>query len=130
MSYNDRVDFNTIIGKTFTEIKGMEAASEQIDFKCSDGSIYRMLHYSDCCEEVHLEDVCGNVEDLLNTPITQAEEASSANEGTKPSEFSDSWTWTFYRIATAKGSVQLRWLGESNGYYSESVDFEKINQEG
>lgn len=75
---------------------------------------------------------CGDLDSLIGSPITLAEEVVSSNEnpeGTPVKEGQDygSWTWTFYKFATIKGYVTVRWYGESNGYYSESVDFEEIS---
>jgi len=107
---------NEIIGKTMVDIN--RKGDEQIIFTCSDGMKYRMYHSQDCCEYVVIEDIVGDLDDLLNTPIIVAEERTS--EG---SERDDHDTWTFYEFRTMKGSVTIRWHGSSNGYYSESVDF-------
>jgi hypothetical protein len=119
--------FSDLIGKTITEITGMEVGSEEITITCDSGQKYRMDHYQNCCETVQVEDVCGDVSDLIGSPILQAEESTSEEhpEGVTK-KYDDSFTWTFYRIATIKGSVVIRWYGESNGYYSERVDFEEV----
>ena len=119
-------DFETLNGKTITSIKLSEDRDE-ILFSCSDSSKYKMYHSQDCCESVSVEDICGDLEDLIGSPILAAsEETSNKNpDGVNP-EYQDSFTWTFYKLATIKGSVTIRWYGESNGYYSESVEFEAI----
>jgi hypothetical protein len=115
--------FEELLGKTIVEITGMLTGSDRIDFKCSDGSEYVMLHRQDCCEDVYIEDIEGDYADLLNSPITLASESS--NSDNKP-EWAESHTWTFYKLATIKGYVDIRWLGTSNGWYSERVDFYKV----
>ena len=117
----DTCNVNELVGKTIISIKGMEKEKDEVVFVCDDGSRYLMCHDQDCCESVWLEDVCGNVETLLNSPILKAEENTSHDN--PKDKYDESHTWTFYTFATIKGYVVLRWYGTSNGYYSESVDF-------
>lgn len=114
-----------LLGKTLVKIIGTDGDNE-ILFVCSDGSKYRMHHYQDCCESVTIEDVCGEFDDLIGNPLLMAEEATSDEN---PKDYDDSFTWTFYKFATVRGYVTIRWYGSSNGYYSESVDFEKVDFE-
>lgn len=113
-----------MVGQTFTRVDG-EAGGDVMSFLRADGSGFAFLHYNDCCERVGIEDICGDVADLVGSPLVLAEECSS-NEPDSYAYGDDSHTWTFYRFATVKGTVTVRWLGESNGYYSESVDIERI----
>jgi hypothetical protein len=115
-----KMDINELVGKTLTSIDIIDKT--EIIFSCTDGTKYRMYHWQDCCEEVRLDDVCGNISDLIGTPIIMAEESSNERDV----DWEEHETWTFYKLATNKGYVTLKWWGESNGYYSEEVDFEKI----
>jgi len=97
--------------------------ANEVIFNISDGEKYRLYHEQDCCESVYLEDVTGDLGDLIGSPILLAEEI----EGESRSGDFESCTWTFYKLATIKGSVTLRWVGVSNGYYSERVDFGRVS---
>jgi len=124
-------EFSDLVGKTLSAVRGCEVGSERIEFLCSDGSMYVMYHSSDCCESVDVQDVVGDLADLIGSPILVAEESTNS-ESDPPDykseyDYRESFTWTFYKLATAKGWVDLRWLGESNGYYSESVDFTRLS---
>lgn len=125
-NYPHESKFEDLIGKTITKIEGAEKGNDCITFYTREGDIYQLSHYQDCCESVYIEDVCGDINDLLNSPIMRASE--DTNRTDPPAEGSDdSYTWTFYNIATFNGHVTIRWFGSSNGYYSESVDFVKMN---
>ena len=112
-------DFNELIGKTLTAID-INDSRDEIRFICSDGTVYKMYHDQDCWESVSIEDITGDLDDLIGSEIIESEESTEECK-----ECSDSGTWTFYKLATSKGYVTIRWLGESNGYYSESVTFER-----
>jgi len=134
MSYYDtRRKFEELQGKTLVAIIVTENKDE-IEFVTDTKEIYKLFHAQECCECVVIDDIIGDLNDLLGTPILLAEEVSIDDTHqqtldilTKERKTADfSYTWTFYKLSTIKGSVTLRWFGESNGYYSESVDFIQI----
>jgi len=127
---NETVGFDSLKGKIITKIDDAKKHSDEILFHTDDGERYVMGHRQDCCEDVYIESIDGDIEDLLNTPILMAEmvqnEPNTNPEGVDIPDYQDSFTWTFYKIATIKGRVTIRWYGESNGYYSEEVSFERV----
>ncbi len=129
MSYDNDHNISELNGRTIIEVIGCEKGSDEINIKCSDGTSWRMLHNQDCCESVSVEDVCGDVADLIGLVVEARQECGDVHpEGFVPHEYMYSYTWTFYIIQTNKGAVTIRWLGESNGYYSESVYFERAGE--
>jgi hypothetical protein len=116
---NDSLEsFGDLLGKTLIHVE-TNADNTEMYFVLANGIRYALYHDQDCCELVSIEDIIGNLDDLIGQPILMAEEASE--ESSK--ECVDSSTWTFYKLATIKGYVTIRWYGSSNGYYSEGVSW-------
>ena len=113
-----------------TTLACIETIDGELIFTLDYGEKYKLWHNQECCEDVYIESICGNLDDLIGTPILMAEVSSNSDEMPadieQPPYREDSFTWTFYRIGTAKGMVVIRWYGTSNGYYSEEVDFTRI----
>lgn len=150
-------EFSDLVGKTLTSIV-KDANDTELLFYVGEQK-YKMYHSQSCCESVDIDDICGDLSDLIGSPIIMAEEVSYGNEvppefagtikdpeyvkehdkaeylanGGDPEDYyyyayPDSFTWTFYKLATNKGSVTIRWYGSSNGYYSEGVDFVEVGK--
>ena len=125
MDWSDAVDMSEglrlMIGRTFIRVEGSVGAGEMV-FVADNGERFVFTHFQNCCESVDINDIVGDLQDLVGSPLLIAEEV----QGEVPADFEDkyteSYTFTFYKFATHKGYVDVRWLGESNGYYSEDVD--------
>mgnify|MGYP007069479737 CR=1 FL=1 len=116
--------FEDLLGKTLVSI---EKTEDELTFTTTEGEVFKSYHNQDCCESVEIEDICGDLQDLIGTPITLAEE--TFKEGGESTQCESS-TYTFYKFATVKGYVDLRWYGISDGYYSERVSLvENISDE-
>ncbi len=152
-------EFANMLGRKMSSVE-VTADNDMMIFLSDDGWRFSFYHSQDCCESVSVEDVCGDLSDLVGSPLVMAEEVSNQDREerltrlsemttlcvedleaeqkacernepnlglTVPHVDADSYTWTFYRFATAKGNVTVRWLGVSNGYYSEGVTFDEIH---
>ncbi len=116
----EHIELGLLLGKV---IESYEISDENNVIKfIINGEEYYMYHQQDCCESVEIEEIIGDMDDLIGEPLTMSEKVTQKGK-------EDDWgtsTWTFYKFATIKGYVTLRWLGESNGYYSEAVWFVKM----
>jgi hypothetical protein len=126
-------DFSELKGEVLSQITipntdnyKNEGYPTTVIFTTNEGKHFFLCHHQECCEHVHLEEIHGCLEDLLNTEILHAskEEVTIVNDKTYGLEKA-----TFYLISTIKGYVTLRFIGESNGYYSVGVDFFTFNDE-
>lgn len=116
------VPFWSIVGVTMTSVAIV--SRDRLLFEAGDGRKWDMTHEQDCCESCDIDDVVGDLADLVGSPIIMADE--STNHENPKRERQESFTWTFYKLATAKGYVTIRWYGSSNGHYGESASFRQL----
>lgn len=112
------MNFSKLKGETIVEVVYND--DTEITFNTESGLSFKLLHYQDCCEDVRIEDINGDVQDLVGGLVISAEEV--VGESVTDDYYSDPCTWTFYKLDTNRGGITIRWVGTSNGYYSERVD--------
>lgn len=126
MTYIPDINVIALIGQTLVNVAN---TGDVVRFETVDGKTYEMYHNQDCCESVTIESVTGNLDNLIGSPITRADEKI---EDMWPADVpveqysAESFTWTTFTLATERGTVVIRWYGSSNGYYSESVSFREV----
>jgi hypothetical protein len=117
-----------LIGKTIYDIVFVDCGDEhEIIFYCKDKNnediTYKMYHEQDCCETVIVKEMDNDLANIRGLVISAEEVSSGSVEGEDEDGLDYSNTWTFYKIQTDKDFINISWLGVSNGYYSEAVDF-------
>lgn len=121
------IEFSEMLDKIILMIE-VSDDKEILRFHTDDGTVYQQYHMQDCCESVQIEEIIGDLDDLIGSPILLAEEVTYDNKPAPDGRtgYEDDYCWTFYKLATIKGHVTIRWLGQSNGYYSTAVYFDKV----
>ena len=115
--YRNPCDIQDMVGKKIT---GIYYDEDYFQIR-TDDCVYAFYHEYDCCESVYLTQVDGISDKIIGSRIVIAEVVTD-----QKSVAGGSVTWSFYKIGTNKGMIDFRWQGESNGYYSETVDLIKI----
>lgn len=119
--------FTDAIGRIVATVHGGTEGSDAMTMVFTDGSQLKLWHSQDCCESVRIIDVVGDWDDFIGQELLIAEERVDPPEAPPSTGASyESGTWTFYTFRCIKGSMDLRWLGSSNGYYSEKVTTEFV----
>lgn len=96
--------FDDLLGHEMTSV--VIRNGDELIFTRKDGVKFRFYHSQECCEHVRIDDIEGDLGDLVGAPITMAEEISSDrskiyNHFCRMDD--GSYTWTFYKFATIKG---------------------------
>ena len=117
------IEMDKLVGKVFVSYEICQY-KEFIKFFDCEGNCYIFYHDIECCEQVYIDDICGDLDDLLFTAILKSEMISSemSEDELNQKEAYNEWgEWYFYKLDTIKGGVTLRWCGISTNYSTKVV---------
>jgi len=80
--------FEELLGRTLYRA---EADDSVLTLYLSNTNYVRFQHHQDCCEHVYIEDICGDLDDLVGAPLIEAEEVSDYDAGPL-NEYEESYT--------------------------------------
>lgn len=130
---DNNVALKEMVGMTFTSVV-LDEERGAINFYVDGDNFYTLTHKQECCENVYIESIVGDLSDLLLNPILEASEVTNKDLPVPKEILEDKYwddnpyTWTFYKFATIRGHVDIRFFGTSNGFYSEGVSvYKKVN---
>ena len=121
MTYDDnRKVLDNMVGRV---VKYVDIDHDQMKITCEDNSVFTFYHEQDCCECVYIADTEGEPMSLKGWKLLLVD-----MEATKESSWDrdESKTTTVVKFVTDENTVSVKWIGESNGYYSESVDLREF----
>lgn len=120
-------DLSILEGLIIKSIEGLEKESQEVIIHTKYGKAFKFYHDQDCCEEVYLSDFEADHDTFAGAKVISVEEVSrDGADDPNCAIYCESYTWTFYKIETDKGGLWMRWLGQSNGYYSEAMSFKEV----
>lgn len=117
MSDENVIKLDFLIGK---KIRNVYVSEDEVIFRLNNNETnetitYTFTHFQECCENVFIEEIEGDLNNLCFETILDAEIFERHED-----EFL-SQTFTILKFRTKRDSYSVMWKGESNGYYSESI---------
>jgi hypothetical protein len=117
------VEFSDLVGEVLDAVD-IDREENQILLTTRSGRKFLVYHEQDCCETVAISDQDGNFDNLIGKPLIEARDFA-VDTGESESDY-DSQTTTTLVFRVDDQTVVSRWIGDSNGYYSESVDIAEL----
>ncbi|MDL2250486.1 hypothetical protein LJC51_07535 [Lachnospiraceae bacterium OttesenSCG-928-J05] len=99
-----------------------QAFDYELHFYLENGKHYKFFHDPVSDESALITDITGNLDDLRGQLII----AELVDNYDEMDSYGDIFEWTFYKFATAKGYVTVRWEGHGTTWYSTSVELVEV----